>query len=778
MAALVWGGCTSGRYVPKGEHVLHSIELDLQMADSSEVPLEVKETIKDARNYYSQRPNIKALGIKWLPIAKWLYCFMTDTTSNIWNNYMHRLGEAPVVYDENLAQRTASQLQSLMQSRGCFQSTVGFDTLSIKRRNINIAFHLKASPRYHIDEVAYRTGNPEVARLLEQWREGSPLKVGDAYNQANLVAERTRIVSNLRETGYYLANNDRVRFLVDTTYDSRHLSIDVIVEADDLRIYHINNIYIYPNSNAGIQTGESLFDTLIYTYPTPRRQIDYLFVYNKPMSPSPRTISRAMMLFPGMTYRPRHVSNTYNSLIGLRNFKYINIDFTPSPSTTDSIPLIDAHVRLIPAAQQRISLSFELTNASPLGTRDSGNFFSSGNLGLETAIEYQHKNLFGGAELLKVKSSLLFELSKLSLTNKGQGFYNSFSAFEAGLDLSLDVPAFLLPYANTITFQRIKPHTLVSIGGSYQYRYYFERVLANSSFGYLWNHNQHSKHQLLPVEVTFVRMLNLDETFTSRLRQINDLRLKYQYSSHFILNARYDYTYSNQQYGSRTHFTALHLNIESAGLLLQAIGHASHATTDTNGVIQMLGVPFSQYARLGIELTHYHYLGSKSTLVGRLLIGAGLPYGNSVSMPYEKSFFGGGPTTMRAWQLRHLGPGSYNSTSDLLERVGDLQFVANIEARFPIAGIIEGAIFSDIGNVWLFNSSSQYEGGEIKWNSIPSEMAIGIGAGLRFNVSIATLRLDFAIPLYDPGYATILRWRPPHWHIRQSVLNFGINYPF
>ena len=55
---------------------------------------------------------------------------------------------------------------------------------------------------------------------------------------------------------------------------------------------------------------------------------------------------------------------------------------------------------------------------------------------------------------------------------------------------------------------------------------------------------------------------------------------------------------------------------------------------------------------------------------------------------------------------------------------------------------------------------------------------MGIGLGLRLNVSIATLRVDFAVPLYDPGYSDALRWRPPHWHINQIVTNFGINYPF
>ena len=248
--------------------------------------------------------------------------------------------------------------------------------------------------------------------------------------------------------------------------------------------------------------------------------------------------------------------------------------------------------------------------------------------------------------------------------------------------------------------------------------------------------------------------------------------------SHFILDGRYDFTYSNQRYGSRTNFSVLHLSFETAGNLLAGIGNLTGIETDSNGVRQILGVPYAQYVRLGTEWTRYHYIGNKSSFVSRLLLGIGLPYGNSISMPYEKSFFGGGPTSMRAWQLRHLGPGAYYGSEDMLERVGDLQLVLNLEGRFPIVGIFEGALFADIGNVWLLNASEQYPGGEISWNSIPTQLAVGIGFGLRLSVSIATLRLDLGIPLYDPGYTPSQRFRPPHWHFNQIVSNFGINYPF
>ncbi len=778
IGALLTTSCYTYRYVPDGEHVLYKNQLLVNMSDSSEVSPEVKDALKNARNYYVQKPNSKVLGIDWLRVGMNIYGIANPKDKSFVGNYFRRLGQAPVVYDADKATRTASQLQRLLQAEGCFGSTVTFDTLKATRHNITVGYHVTATPRYIIDEVIYRTEADAVRRLLHDWAESSQLQAGDPYDQDKLAAERTRLVNNLRESGYYRATPDLVSFEVDTTYSSKRLSIEVMVDSRQLQVYHINNIYIYPNSTAGLRDANSLYDTLIYNYPTPRHNVDFQFVYSTPMTLSPKTISRSLMLFPGMTYRPRYISNTYNSLLSLRNFKYINIDFSESPSSTDTLPLVDAHVRLISNTQQKLSLSLELTNASPLGSGDSVGFLAGGNLGIETALEYQHKNLFGGAELLKVKGTFLFELPKNIFRGSEGGFYDRFSAFEAGLDATLDMPVFLLPFTSQLAWQRIKPHTLVSVGGSYQYRYYFERILANTSFGYTWSHSQRVAHQLLPVELTFVRMLNLDNDFAMRLSGISDLRLKYKYSSHFIMDARYDYSYTNQQYGTRRDFNTLHFSVESAGNLLSLAGRLADAPTDSNGIVEILGVPFSQYVRFGGEWTRYTYLGKRSTFVSRLLVGVGLPYGNSLSMPYEKSFFGGGPTTMRAWQLRRLGPGSYAYDGDLIERVGDLQLVLNLEGRFPIFSLLEGAIFADMGNVWLLNPSDQYVGGEIKWSSFPKEIAAGAGLGLRVNVSIATLRVDFAIPVYDPGYDEGQRWRPRHWRFNQIVTNFGINYPF
>ena len=114
----------------------------------------------------------------------------------------------------------------------------------------------------------------------------------------------------------------------------------------------------------------------------------------------------------------------------------------------------------------------------------------------------------------------------------------------------------------------------------------------------------------------------------------------------------------------------------------------------------------------------------------------------------------------------------------MLERMGDIALTINVEQRFPIAWVLEGAVFADIGNVWLFNKSDEFPDGQFSFNNFFKSLAVGVGLGLRANISIITIRADFGIPLYDPGFQETYRWRPPHWRFNQIVTNIGIDYPF
>ena len=87
-------------------------------------------------------------------------------------------------------------------------------------------------------------------------------------------------------------------------------------------------------------------------------------------------------------------------------------------------------------------------------------------------------------------------------------------------------------------------------------------------------------------------------------------------------------------------------------------------------------------------------------------------------------------------------------------------------------------MFADIGNVWM-----NYEWGigsinTFSLSDIAQGIALDAGIGIRANISIVTLRIDIALPLYDPGYLPGDRWLPSHWGWDKISTHFGINYPF
>ena len=784
-------GCSVDKYLQPGQMMLYENRINVTMADSSKVTPEVSEALSDAKQYFHQTPNKRIL---WTPIYLRLYCLSNPDKDNWWNNLLRSNGEPPVVYDRGAAQRTASQLATLLKTKGCFNSTVTTDTVHRNSSSVTVNYNIHATPRRMIDDVVFLCRQAAIDTLLQKWKADSYIKVGDYYDQQKMTNEQSRLVANLKNEGYYYANPELVRFLVDTTYDSRTLGITVIVRRPQnktndttttraLQKYHIDNIYIYPNVSTATELIRQHFDTLIYPYTSRRDTTNYYYIYDKKISPSPKAISRAMFLYHGMTYRPRFVSTTSNSLLGLHNFKYVDIDFEESPNSTDSNRLLDARVRLLNSPRHRLSLSFELTNTSNFTSKES-NIFTSGNLGLGTTLGYQNNNLFGGAERLNIEGDLVFDLPKNVFTSSQRDFHNTFSAFEMGVNTSLDLPDFLMPFVRNATWHNSKPHTLVELNTNYLYRNLrlpnydevaLERLLFGGSFGYTWSPNRNIKHKLLPFNLSYSHLISGEKYYEYLQNATSDAQFLFQKYDYVLLNTHYEYSYSNQKIGTRDNFNYLRFSVETAGNLLNAVDYlinGQHHATDDD-------VQYCQYFRFDSEFKRYIYWGNRTTLVLRSLVGFGIPYGNSIFIPYEKTFIGGGPTTMRGWALRHLSYGQYTiSGTDVAMGVGNIQLVGNIEQRFPLIGIFEGAVFTDFGNVWMYKDWGIGSSSTFQPSKILKSIALDAGIGIRANISIVTLRIDFALPLYDPSYSAGERWLHTHWEWDKISTHFGINYPF
>ncbi|MDE6439584.1 MAG: BamA/TamA family outer membrane protein, partial [Bacteroidales bacterium] len=347
-------------------------------------------------------------------------------------------------------------------------------------------------------------------------------------------------------------------------------------------------------------------------------------------------------------------------------------------------------------------------------------------------------------------------------------------------EVSIDFPTLLAPLSLERRAKAFRTKSTISLSYSYQDKVEYARGIFLATWGYNWRKGRFSQ-TFNPIEINTVQMLRVSPWFQENLNALStsNLRLKYQYEDHFIFDWRYQLVYSDQKPGVSTDFNFFRFNAETAGNLLYGIAKAVGAQKNANGQYQVFGLPFSQYARMDMDYKHHFVFGKDAALVFRVLVGVGYSYLNAQSLPYEKSFYAGGSTTLRAWPLYQVGPGSYSNPNNYrMERLGDMTIILNLEQRFPIIAGLKGAVFLDAGNIWLLKDNPEFEGGLFQFNKFYKDMTFGTGFGLRYDFNFFIIRVDMGIPLYSPAQPTGQRWVVERLVGKDLVFNFGIGYPF
>jgi hemolysin activation/secretion protein len=200
-------------------------------------------------------------------------------------------------------------------------------------------------------------------------------------------------------------------------------------------------------------------------------------------------------------------------------------------------------------------------------------------------------------------------------------------------------------------------------------------------------------------------------------------------------------------------------------------------------------IQFYRFLRLNFDYRRYKMLGSnrKSQLAFKLLGGVAYAYGgdNDYQLPYEKNFFIGGPSSVRAWKPRRLGPGAYISSSNLVEQPGSILLESSLEYRFklfPLFGQMNGAFFVDAGNVWNMSQGSTDPTTQFNVSDFYNQIAVGTGFGLRWDFDFFLLRLDLATKVVNPANPANKKWVLPETSFEGGQnpieFNIGIGYPF
>jgi outer membrane protein assembly factor BamA len=473
-----------------------------------------------------------------------------------------------------------------------------------------------------------------------------------------------------------------------------------------------------------------------------------------------------MRLKKGDLFSNSNVESAFTGFNRLRQFRFVDIQFTPVPLVSDS-NLLNCYVRLAPLNKQSTSFDIE-------GTNTSGNFGVAGNL------TYLHRNLFRGAEVFQI--SLLGGIERMQLTKGDEPNY--FNTTEFGVESSV----IMLGPGNWFNeFERFLPKTVITLGFNYQRRPEYTRTINNIKFGYDWKSAEDIRHIWNILDYNKVNVFDYDPQF---IEGIQDLYIKSSFTDHLIFAMNYSWIYNNQRLSTVKDYSYIKFNVEASGNLLWAISEITnrekYQQTDTLGNItaeyyQLFNTRFAQYIKSDIEYSKSFEIDKYNSFVSRAFFGIGIPYGNFDVLPFEKKYFTGGANGIRAWPVRSLGPGTYKAAPDEYpNQTADIKLEANMEYRFKLIAFIEGALFFDVGNIWAINEKDNRPGAQFYFNEFYKQIAVGTGAGLRFDMSYFILRLDLGMKMRDPSEPYHRGWIIGARPLNQSDFNltFAIGYPF
>jgi len=708
-------------------------------------------------------PNKKLLGI--VRFRLWIYEHL--------NGKEKERGEPPALLDSAMLMNNARQMKLYLNNSGYFNSTITPQVTRVKKNKAKVNFYVKAGKPYPYGEIRYAIHDTLVKPYIERDKASSLIRGNAIFNAYTLDDERDRITRMLKNNGFFLFGKNFIRYEADSSGGTGRINITLIIDPFKMNTYQddsatyphhqytINNIYITPDFQP-FTTSKAIDTVPVF----PKKQVDsnqkpFYFIQSGKPRMHPNTILNAMHFYPGKRYSMEDVKQTQKRMSNLRIYKFANIDFITPLRPEDT--LINCRINLIRRPVHTTSVQTEITN-------------SAGNPGVGGNFLYENKNLFRRGEVLRVTLRGALEAQAVSY-NEEDKEYTLFNTLELGSNISLMFPKFLFPGKKQLVSDFFTPKTVLSAGYNFQRRPDYSRHISNFSFGYEWKSSNRVSHQLNPLEINSVKIFP-DSLFTVRLNQLQNALYKSQYTDHMIVGLSYSFVRSTQSINKARNFSFLKVNVETSGNLLRAYNAFSGGELTEKGYYTLFNIRYAQYVKGEVDYRYYNNLPYDNQMVYRIRAGLGLPYGNSVVMPFEKGFYGGGSNDMRGWKIRTLGPGSFSNDTLYIERIGDMLLEMNIEYRFPIYQWFKGAFFVDAGNIWLLNENEDFPGGKFEFSDFLTELSLSSGLGIRLDFDFFVIRLDAGVPVHDPAGTPGNKWTFNGLGFRDITWNIGIGYPF
>ncbi|MCX8143221.1 MAG: BamA/TamA family outer membrane protein [Bacteroidia bacterium] len=713
-----------------------------------------------------------------------------------WRERLREIAEEPVIYDSLLTKQSVEQIKRYLQTKGFFYAEV-IDKVIFNPafKTAYVTYEIKANRRKYISQINYDIKDSLIFKLIRQDSIHRLLKPGIPFDIDILRKERERISEYLQNNGYYYFAPEFIQYDADSVSKApdiiitMHLNLfpthlnessDSIVFVNHPR-YKIKNIYFISEFFEGSFKNAYFKDTL--------KVEDIYFLYNEPLLFNPHSIASQIKMHSNDIFNKEVAEETYRRLtnVGIYRSVLIQFDDIKEKDSTGNF-LLNAYIITQPIKKQYVSLEVEGTN-------------TSANLGVDGSFIYSHRSLFGGGEKIdfKITGALIAQKqlysSQQSLTQSNLGsltdinnitnlnentIKNTFNTIQIGSELKISIPRDFFPFS-LLKFKKDAARTYFNVSTNYQSRIEFARTISNLSYGFQFYSLDHKyRFDLIPAEVYLVRAY-LSSEFQQNLIAIKDYMLLNSFITHITNDLKLVMTYNTGIFNSKINRLQHYLRVSftGSGLLLRELAPYLKLQKDSLGRYYVMNVPFAHFLKGEADYRVYVPVYKKSKMVYRIAGGIGVPLKNLNTLPYEQSFFAGGPNSVRAWRSRSIGPGAYMPIDNArYDKIGDILIEGNAEFRFNIISSYYGALFVDAGNIWLLSPRIDKPNGEFNPLRFWKEFAVGAGIGFRWDFEYFILRLDWAMPIKDPKYPEGQRFTFDKQPLKQSIFNFGIGYPF
>jgi hypothetical protein len=695
--------------------------------------------------------------------------------------FLKKQMERPAVYDTSYAAESIGYIDDLLRAYGYMYGQISWDSSLTQvedQKRVTTNFRVIPGKVLRIDSIGFDFRDSTLQALVTGNRKDSKLKKGEPYSNEKISSEIDRLLNIFRDNGYLKITREDVYAQVDTIVAAlidpgldpfeqirlleevqkrrENPQIDVLFKQrgtenpEHLQQYRFRFIRFYPDL--------SLVQDSTFTAKKDTITRNNISVIRSKNMTKPGFLARNNQMMPGSLYRQKDVYRTNNVFQQMSAWQQVGIDLFP----IDSLGVVDAEVNMYLAKKQNISVDLEASrNATDLIT--TTNLF-----GIALNFGLQDRNLSKQSVLASTNFRFGIELG-----NQGR----IIQTFQTSITQSFTIPKFVAPFKIRQERKFQSSRTLLTASGSITNLRDFLRVQSiNTSIGYEWMNQKNRNWYYSPLNVEYVRLFKTD-SFYKQAAIIPNLENFYNdgliISQYLIL--RNAWARNNKVYN-------LKIQLEESGGIFGNIKQFD------------LNSRLFRFAKADIDFRHYINKGSKSWAF-RFFVGLGIPYGKQYdtsgkivrepSLPFFKSYFAGGPSSMRAWQVRQLGPGSSNYFQGANTfRFADFQLESNVEYRFPLGTLfginLKSAFFADIGNIWYRNNQGNpaLDAGVFRLKHLYRDIAVAGGTSLRLDFNYFMIRFDWAYKLKDPLFADQKNGWFQNVNILKGQFQLGINAPF